>query len=130
MGLLDATFADLAVTLTDLFVDNPRTFTRTVRTYDASTGATTPTDTVASIKTTPPAPFKTEELGGSVDNIAILATDLQVVIPSKNSAGFDLYPTDEATVAVVHNGVTYKVMAVEDFNSGDEVAARRALLRK
>lgn len=130
MGALDGPMTNVANTLIGTFVDGTRLWTRReAGTYDPVTGTDPIVETTAQIKTGPPAPFEDRKINGD----GIRTGDVQVVVARlelERVAPFDPFPETDATVTVQVQSVTYKVIDVERFSSGDEIAAYRFQLRK
>jgi hypothetical protein len=130
MGILDEPMGQVANILIDTFVDGTRLWERReAGSYDPVTGTDPIVTTSAQIKTGPPAPYEDNKIDGDT----IRTGDVQVVMARlelERVAPFDPFPTTDATVTVQVGPLTYKVLNVENFISGDQAAAYRFQLRR
>ena len=129
VGPLDTPFAKIAQTLIKTFVPTAKSWVRrAAENYVPTTGVDPVVETTGSIRTGPPAPFKTSKVNGTT----IFTTDEAIVVARLDidASGFDPFPADDATVLVTIDGTEYKVVAFEDFKSGDLTAAFQFQIRK
>lgn len=91
------------------------------KTYDADTGVTTEgTTTDHTVKASPPSVVR-EFQGGTV-----IATDRsEIYIPA---SGLEFTPKTSMTVTIA--GGTWKIVAIEELRSGDDLAAYRIEIRR
>lgn len=129
MGVLDV-MDQVADVLINTFVDDTRLWERReAGTYDPVTGTDPIVTTSAQVKTGPPAPYDSRKVNG----ITVRTGDVQVVVADlevQRVAPFDLFPATNATITVQVGPITYKVLDVEHFISGDKAAAYRFQLRR
>lgn len=127
MGFLDEVFRDVSESLVNLFVDTPVTLTRTVATYNSDTNTESVSEDSVSVKASPPFPFNVRD----IDNKAVLAQDLMILIPAKTleDQNFDPVPDSDTTVIIKVGGRDYSVVKVKKFTSGDQVALYEMQIR-
>lgn len=129
VGPLDVAFAKIAKSLIKTFVPTAKVWTRRVAaSYNPTSGTDPVVVTNGLIRTGPPAPFKTSRVNGTT----IFTTDEAIVVARLDidESGFDPFPADDATVLVTIDGVEYKVIAFQDYKSGDLTAAFEFQIRK
>lgn len=128
-GPFDAFAPKLAQTLIGVFVPGDKAWTREVAAnYNPTTGADPVVTTNGSFKTGVPVPYETKPVNGS----SVLAGDLGLFVPALNieQSGFDPFPEDDATVTVVIDNITYKVVSFITYKSGDDTAGFEFQIRK
>lgn len=129
VGPLDTAFAKIAQSLIKTFVPTAKSWVRRAATNYVPTAGTDPIVTTnGSIRTGPPAPFKTSRVNGTT----IFTTDEAIVVARLDidQSGFDPFPADDVTVLVTIDGTEYKVIAFQDYKSGDLTAAFEFQIRK
>ena len=129
VGPFDKPFANIAQALIKTFVPTAKDWVRrAAENYVPTTFVDPVVETTGKIRTGPPAPFKTSKINGTT----IFATDEAIVVARLDieASGFDPFPADNVTVLVTIDGTEYKVVAFQDFKSGDLTAAYEFQIRK
>ena len=128
-GPLDNPFAKIAQTLIKTFVPTAKAWVRRLADgYVPTTGVDPITETTGTLRTGPPAPYKTRP----VDGRSVLTDDLAIVVARLDidESGFDPFPADDATVLVTIDSSEYKIISFSTFKSGDLSAAFEFQIRK
>jgi hypothetical protein len=118
MGLFDSIFQDVSSTLLDLVSDTKDTITYTpAPTYDLVTATETAgTAVTAEVNSSPPFPFKQDEIDGT----SIKQGDFRTIISAKDLT--TIVPSPGLTT-YTRGGTVYQIVRVDPISGGDEVAA-------
>lgn len=132
VGPLDIPMAGVAKTLIGTFSQVKKQFSRSVTTFDPRLNTEVVVTDQADLLTSPFSPFEKGIVGKNFSGQTVLGTDLMTVVArlDAEAENFDMSLTTEVVMAILANGVLYSVLAVQEYGSGDLIAAYGLLLRK
>lgn len=119
-GALDSVFRPLAVQLINAF-GTTATWIKTAETFSATTGQTTRTETTYSVVVSPPEPYDTRRVDGSVIQVGDATCLLQ---------GAALSFTPEIGDLITILSTRWQVIGVNPIVSGEQIAAYELQLRQ